>query len=399
MIRLEDFPARARLVDGRPIVYLDNAATTLRHRAAIEAVRRFDENISASAHRGSHALADEATELFEAARDEVASFFDADRSEVVFTAGTTAALNLVAASFPLDAEAVVVTTTQEHHALLLPFHGRARLRYLEVGRDGRIDPDKLLALVDERTRLVAVGLASNVSGAISDVAAIARGLRGTRTRLLVDAAQAAAHVPVSLAQLGADYVAASGHKMYAPTGVGVLVGRREALELLAPAVRGGGAVLMVGRDSFTLRPLPHRLEPGTQNVAGVVGFGAALRALRAIGRDVIAAHGDELSRALVEEVSATPGVELLGPPPGAPRVPLVSFVLRNARVEPEAVARAMSDAHQVLLRAGHMCCHPYFDGLGLPGAIRASASLSTTVDDVRAFGHALRAVLAGLGIR
>jgi len=292
-----------------------------------------------------------------------------------------------------------VTTAQEHHAVLLPFYGRCDVRLIDVGRDGRIDLDRLLARVDAQTKLVALAHASNVTGAFVDVAALAAELKKRGVRLLVDAAQSAPHVPLSVAALGADFVALSAHKMYGPTGVGVLLGKRDALESLSPAIRGGGAVLEVTRTSMAPRPLPRRLEPGTPPIAAVIGFGAALDALTQLGPHAISEHAAQVAAALVDEVERTPGAALLGPARGGARVPLASIVFPNApHLSPDDVARALSDAHGVCVRAGHLCCHPYFDGIQCAGALRASAGIYTSLDDVAAFGNALRDTLRGLGV-
>lgn len=392
----------SRRIQGEPLVYLDSAASSLTPGRVLRAVMDYYENHRANVHRGKHLLSEEASEAFEDARRKVAAFVNAEPAAVVFTAGTTASINLVALGLRLTPTDVVVTTSAEHHAVLLPLMGRAAVRLLDVGLDGRVDPDALAALVDERTRLVALAQASNVTGAVQDVAAVVARVRrkAPAARILVDAAQSVAHLPLDVDALGADFVAFSSHKMLGPTGVGVLTGRKDALDSLSVELRGGGAVRLVERDAFHLRPLPAKLEPGTPDIAGVIGLGAAVELLGEIGMDRIQAHGQRLAKRLWEGVRELPGVQLLGPQ-GAERLPLVSLALRSTTLSSDHVAMILSDTHHVMVRSGHHCCHPFFDtltrkGTPLHSALRASAGPYSTLGDIDAFTGALRSVLGTL---
>lgn len=392
----------ARRIEGEPLIYLDSAASSLTPGRVLRAMIDYYENHRANVHRGKHLLSEEASEAFEDARRKVARFVNADPAAVVFTAGTTASINLVVLGLQLTQADVVVTTSAEHHAVLLPLMGRATVRMLDVGVDGLVDPDALLALVDERTRLVALAHASNVTGAVHDVAGIITRLRrrAPAARVLLDAAQSVAHLPLDVDALGADFVAFSAHKLLGPTGVGVLTGKKSALDSLSVELRGGGAVRLVEREAFHLRPLPAKLEPGTPDIAGVIGLGAAVELLGEIGMDRVYAHGRRLAARLWEGVRELPGVLLLGPP-SAERLPLVSLALRSSTLSSDHVAMILSDTHHIMVRSGHHCCHPFFDtlsrqGLPLHSALRASAGPYTTAGDVDAFTRALRQLLGTL---
>ncbi len=397
-----DLKILSRTIDGERLVYLDSAASSLTPGRVLDAILSYYETCRANVHRGKHQLSEEASTRFDEARRKVAAFINTEPAATIFTAGATASINLVALGLRLRPDDVVVTTGAEHHAVLLPFMGRCALRVLDVGLDGAVDAERLLALVDAKTRLVALAHASNVTGAVQDVATISALIKqkAPRARVLVDAAQSIAHTPVDVERLGADYLVFSSHKMLGPTGIGVLAGRRDALEELSAELRGGGAVRLVEKTRFELRPLPLKLEPGTPDIAGAIGLGAAVDLLTEIGMTRIAAHGRMIAARLWEGVRELPGTTLLGPQSGE-RLPLVSLAFRSSAVSTDHVAMILSDTHHVMVRSGHHCCHPFFDSLQLDGAplhgaLRASAGPYTTVADVDTFLQALRGVLATL---
>lgn len=392
----DDFPLLARRIDGKPIVYLDNAATSLRPRAVLDAMRHFDEHIGANVHRGKHALSEEATDLFEAARRKVAASVGVQPHEIVFTSGTTHGANVVAlgAGFGDRPGGNVVTTAQEHHAMLLPFFDRTTVKLCPVGADGVLDVDALDALVDGDTRLVVVSHASNVTGVVHDVKAVVDRAHAKGVRVLVDGAQSVAHLDVDVADLGADWFVFSGHKMLGPGGIGVLTGRADRLEELGTPLRGGGAVAKVTSTSFSPRPLPARLEPGTPNIAGAIGLGAAVDYLVSLDRAAVRAHEADLHTALREGLSSLPSSARLLGRAASSSLPLVSLVIDSRAVSADHVAMTLSDAHQVMARSGHHCCHPYFDALGAAGALRLSAHLYTTRDEVDRAVAAVRDVLS-----
>jgi cysteine desulfurase/selenocysteine lyase len=392
-----DLPILSRTTDAGRIVYLDSAASSLTPGRVLAAITGYYERSRANVHRGKHLLSEEASTLFEDAREKIAAFIDAEPATTIFTAGTTASVNLVALGLQLNADDVVVTTSADHHAVILPFLDRCQLRFVDVGADGALDAQRVVDQVDERTRLVALAHGSNVTGRVHDVKAIAAAVRAKSptTLVLIDAAQTVGHVPVSVADLGADFVAFSSHKMLGPTGVGVLSGTRAALDALSVQLRGGGMVRLVDRTRYELRALPQKLEAGTPDIAGVIGLGAAVDVLQDIGIDRIHAHGRALARRLAAGVRDLPGARLLGPLDDD-RLPLVSLVPRSQTVSADHLAMILSDTHGVMVRSGHFCCHPFFDGLGLPGALRASCGPYNTDEDVDAFVDALKVVLGTL---
>ncbi len=391
-----DFPLLAREVHGRPVVYLDNAATTPKPRVVLEAMRRYDEDISANIHRGKHLLSEEASELFEDARRKVARFLNAAPSEVVFTHNTTHSLNLVALGSRLDGSANVVTTVQEHHSVLMPFLQRTNVRFVPVGKDGRVDPQRVFDQVDDDTALIAVAWASNATGAVQPIAEITRRAREKGIPTLVDGAQAVPHLPVDVDALGCDFLAFSGHKMLGPTGVGVLWGKRDRLEALGSPLPGGGSPRLVTPSGFTLKPVPHRLEAGTPAISQVIGLGAAVDYLQSFPPESLLAHERALAERLTRGLQDIPGVELLGPPAGEERLALASLVLHSQSLSGDHVAMILSDTKSILVRSGHHCCHPYFDSFGANGAVRASAYLYNTLEDIDAFTDAFREIVSRL---
>jgi cysteine desulfurase / selenocysteine lyase len=390
----DDFPLLSRLIEGRRITYLDSAATSAKPRAVLEAMNRYYEESGANIHRGKHTLSEESSDRYEAVRRQVARFINASPREVIFTSGTTASLNLVALGLGLRREDNVVTTLQEHHSNFLPWLDRAEVRVLPVGHEGSIDLERLFALVDERTKLIAISLASNVTGAIHPVRDLAATARARGVPVIVDAAQAAPHMRIDVEALGCDYLAFSSHKMLGPTGVGVLWGRSERLEALGMPIRGGGTVSLVRQDGYVAKPLPYRLEPGTPNIAGVIGFGAALTYLETLGLDRVRVHEEALADRLIRGVSDLPGTTVIGPPPGKERLAIASVVIASKTIAPDQIAMLLSDGPKIMVRSGHHCCHPYFDALGTSGAVRASAYVYNTLDEIDLFSAELRSLLS-----
>ncbi|MBK7643371.1 MAG: cysteine desulfurase [Planctomycetes bacterium] len=388
------FPLLARELGGRRIAWLDNASTTPRPRAVLEALREYHEQYSANVHRGVHALAAEASERFEAARDEVANFLGASSSEIVFTSGTTEAANLVAGALGLAPQDEVLLTGAEHHSNLLPWRQRCATRVLELDERGTPLYAGLAGLFTPRTRLVAVHHASNVLGAIAPLREISALAHARGIPVFVDGAQGAGHLALDVRELECDFYAFSGHKLGGPSGSGALYAREDWLERLAPQRWGGGMVARVDAQGCELRSGPQRFEAGTPNVEGVLGLAAALRLLREIGMPQVEQHGRELARALLEERAHLPGVRLLGPVDAAARIPLVALALPPRGLDAETAARTLSDAFGVLVSAGRHCAHPLHDACGVEATLRASAWVHNDLDDVRRFGEALRGLIA-----
>jgi cysteine desulfurase/selenocysteine lyase len=388
-----EFPLLRSELAGRPLCYLDAASTTPRSRRVLDAIRAYHEEATANVHRGVHALAAEASERFEAARHAVADFLGASAGEIVFTSGTTEAINLVASSLPVGPEDEVVVTAAEHHSNLLPWRARATVRVLPLAADGTPRFDRLAATITPRTRLVATFHASNVLGVIAPVAELAAVAHARGVPLLVDGAQGAGHLAPDVRALGCDFYAFSGHKLGGPAGSGALFVRADHLESLAPYHWGGGMVARVDGEGCELRAGPHRLEAGTPNVEGALGLAAALGLLRDLGRDALVAHGRRLAAALVDAVARLPGVRLLGPADPVRRIALAALVLPDGSLDAETTARTLSDTSGILVSAGRHCAHPLHDALAAPATLRASAWIHNDVDDVARLAEALRALL------
>lgn len=411
-----DFPLLARTVrGGRPLVYLDSAATSQKPDVVLDAEQDFYLQRNAAVHRGAHQLAEEATEAYEQARHEVALLVGADDGELVWTANATAAVNVVAYAmsnaslgrggaaarrFALAPGDEVVITEAEHHANIVPWQELcartgATLRWIGVEDDGRLRLEDLGSVVTERTRVLAFSHASNVTGAVTDVAAVVTRAREVGALTVLDACQSVPHLPVDLRALGVDFAAFSGHKMLGPTGVGTLYGRRELLEAMPPVLTGGSMVEVVTMETTTYAPPPQRFEAGSQMVAQAVGMGAAARYLRELGMDAVAAHEAEMTRLLLDAVAAVPGVRLLGPTDARDRLALASFVVDG--VHAHDVGQVLDDAG-VAVRVGHHCAQPLHRRLGAAASTRASAAVYTTAEEVTAFADALARVRPFFGL-
>jgi cysteine desulfurase/selenocysteine lyase len=384
----ERFPVLSRTVHGRPLVYLDSAATNQKPRQVIDAIDGFYARSNSNVHRGVHTLSQEATAAFEGARDRVAAFLGArDRAEVVFVRGTTEAINLVAQSYGrprLRAGDEILVTRMEHHSNIVPWQllcGQtgAVLRVAPMDDTGTLLLDRLEALVTPRTRIVSVVHASNALGTVNPVARIAEIAHAAGAVLVVDGAQAAAHLPLDLAALGADFYALSAHKMFGPTGTGVLWGRRELLEEMPPWQGGGDMIRSVTFEKTTYNELPHRFEAGTPDIAGVVGLGAAVDFLEEIGMARIGAHERGILEYATAALGARGDVRLIGTAPEKSAV--VSFLLEGVHAHDVGT---VLDHEGVAIRTGHHCAQPVMDFFGVPATARASFSVFNTRDDVDA---------------
>ncbi|NCT89903.1 SufS family cysteine desulfurase [Cellulomonas sp. APG4] len=411
-----DFPLLQRTVrGGRPLVYLDSGATSQKPDVVLDAEQDFYLQRNAAVHRGAHQLAEEATDAFEQARAEVAALVGAPADEIVWTANATAGINLVAyamsnASLGRGGAAArrlalgegdeVVVTEAEHHANLVPWQELcartgATLRWVGVHDDGRLRTEDLATVVTDRTKVLAFTHASNVTGAVTDVAAFVARAAEVGALTVLDACQSVPHLPVDLPALGVDLAVFSGHKMLGPTGVGALWGRRELLEAMPPFLTGGSMVEVVTMESTTYAPPPQRFEAGTQMVAQAVGMGAAARYLRELGMDAVAAHEREIARLLLDAVAAVPGVRVLGPTDTEARLAAVSVVVDG--VHAHDVGQVLDDAG-VAVRVGHHCAQPLHRRLGATASTRASAGIYTTAEEVAAFGEALARVRPFFGL-
>lgn len=389
----EDFPILSREVNGKPLVYLDNAATSQKPRRVLEKLSEYYERHNANPHRGVHRLAEEATLAFEESREKVANFIGAkDSRSVVFTRGTTESINLVAYAWcrkNLREGDEVVLTESEHHSNLVPWQLAARdtgakLRFIPIRADGTLDLEEAERLIGERTKLVSAIHASNVLATVNPVERLAEMAHENGALMLVDGAQSAPHLPVDVEALGCDFFAASGHKMLGPTGVGFLWGRPEVLESMEPFLGGGEMIREVKLESSTWNDLPHKFEAGTMNVAQVVGLGAAVDYLSDLGVEDVREHEKRLGEYAYRRLSGIEDVEIYGPK--RERTGVVSFTLPD--VHPHDISQLL-DEEGVAIRSGHHCCQPLMRRLGVAATARASFHLYNTEEEVDALIEAI----------
>ena len=388
-----DFPMLDRLVHGRPLAYLDNAATTLKPQPVIQAVADHYQEDVANIHRGVHYLSQRATERYEATRERVRDLLGAgEPEEIIFTSGTTAAINLVAQSWGdanLGEGDEIVVTEMEHHSNIVPWQMACRrrgcvLRVLPILDDGSLDLSAVERVLSPRTRLLAVTLASNALGTVVPVATLAAAARDHGAVVLVDAAQAVAHTPIDVQALDCDFLAFSGHKLYGPTGVGVLYGRRELLEEMPPVAGGGDMIRSVTFAGTTYAELPNRLEAGTPNIAGVIGLGAAIDYVRGLGFSWIEERERRLLRAATEAVQAIDAVRVIGT--AADKAPVLSFVVGD--IHPHDLG-TIADGEGVAIRTGHHCAQPVMQRFAVPATARASFAFYNTEAEIDALTRAI----------
>jgi cysteine desulfurase/selenocysteine lyase len=413
-----DFPILARTVrDGSPLVYLDSGATSQRPRQVLDAERAFLETSNAAPHRGAHALSEEATEAYEAARAKVAGFVGVDTDEVVFTKNATEGLNLVAYGmsnasvgtvdpaaerFRLGPGDEVVTTEMEHHANLVPWQELCRrtgatLRWFSVTPDGRLDldSDEARSVINERTRVVAFTHQSNVLGTVPPVEELVRRARAVGAYTVLDACQSVPHSPVDLHALGVDFASFSGHKMLGPSGIGVLYGRRELLEALPPFLTGGSMIELVRMERSTYAPPPARFEAGVPMTSQAIALGAAVDYLQAIGMDTVKAHEAALTEATLRGLGEVPGVRVLGPSDTVARGGAVAFEI--AGVHPHDASQVLDDSG-IAVRVGHHCAWPLHRAFGVQSSIRASFAVYNSLEEVDALVAGVRRVQEYFGV-
>jgi cysteine desulfurase/selenocysteine lyase len=398
-----DFPILSRTIGGRRLVYLDSGATAQKPRPVLDALRLFYERSNANVHRSIHTLGEEATELYEAARDRVRAFIGArEREEIVFTRGTTEAINLVVHTWARRALVEgdeILLSEMEHHSNLVPWillarERKLRLRHVPVTDEGTLDLQAFDRLLTRRTRLVALTHVSNVLGTINPVAEIVDRAQAAGARVLLDGAQAAPHLPVDVAALGADFYAFSGHKLGGPTGIGALYGRREVLEPLEPFFGGSEIIREVWLDRATWNDLPWRFEPGTPPIAGAIGLGAAIDYMDGLGREAVRRHDSALVAEALTRLGEVEDLEVYGPRDPEMRAGVISFNFPG--VHPHDLSAAL-DVEGVAVRAGHHCAQPLMRRLGVAGTARASFFVHTGADDIAALVAALQRAREVLG--
>ncbi|MGV1035070.1 MAG: aminotransferase class V-fold PLP-dependent enzyme [Microbacteriaceae bacterium] len=393
------FPLLGREVNGRPLAYLDSGATSQKPRVVLDAQFDYLSGANSAVHRGAHTLAAEATNLFEDARETVAEFVGADADEIVWTAGATAGLNLVAyaignatlgrggneaAQFALREGDEIVVTESEHHANLIPWQELAArtgavLKHIRVEEDGRIDLADAASKIGARTRVLAFPHVSNVLGIVNPVAELVALARAVGAFVVLDACQSAPHLAINFHALDVDFAVFSSHKMFGPDGIGVLYGKAELLNALPPFLLGGSMISHVTLDHAEFLPAPQRFEAGTQHVSGAIGLAAAARFISSIGHSTMATHEAALEQRLREGLREIDGVRVLGDAAGVQRVSLCSFELKGVHAHD---AGQYLDAAGIAVRVGHHCAAPLHQRYGITASVRASAAVYNTVDEI-----------------
>lgn len=391
-----DFPLLARRVHGKPLIYLDNANTSQKPASVIEAVDRFYRQTNANVARAVHALGDEATSAFEASRDKLARFINApSRDEVIFTSGTTQAINLVAYSYALprlQAGDTILVTQMEHHANIVPWQlvgarTGAKLKVAPITESGELIVERFIELLTPEVKLAAVTHVSNVLGTINPIAQLARECRKRGIPLLVDGSQAAPHLRIDVRALGCDFYALTGHKLFAPTGTGMLWARRAHLDAMPPFFGGGEMIREVRFEGTTFADPPHKFEAGTPNIAGVVGLGAALDYIESIGFERMAAREHELLLHATTAMRSIPGLRIIGE--ARDKVPVIAFLIDCVHAHDLAT---LLDHEGIAVRSGHHCAHPLMQFFGVAATLRVSLAFYNTHAEIDAFVAAVQRV-------
>jgi len=395
-----DFPILQREVYGRPLVYLDNAATTQKPLCVLDAMREEYLNVNANVHRGVHYLSQQATDLHEAARERVRQFIHARKTEeIVFTRGTTEAINLVAATFcesQMREGDEVLVSDMEHHSNIVPWQLQAQrrgivVRHLPITDDGLLaDGDTVAAYLTEKTRLVSMAHVSNVLGTVNPVADLVRMAHERGIPVLVDAAQSAPHMALDVQQLDCDFLAFSGHKMYGPTGIGVLYGKEEWLDRLPPYQGGGEMIDKVSWERTTFERLPFKFEAGTPDYVATHGLATAIGYMQSVGLADIEAHERELTRYCMEQLSGIEHIHIYGPQGGTDRDAVVSFNVGDIH---HLDLGTLLDRLGIAVRTGHHCAQPLMNRLGISGTVRASFAMYNTKQEVDALVSGIRRVM------
>jgi cysteine desulfurase/selenocysteine lyase len=388
-----DFPIFKREIRGKRLIYLDSAATSQKPVSVLDAERNFYLNHNAAAHRGAHQLAEEATEAYEGARSEVAAFVGVNADEIIFTKSATESINLVAFSlgtaepgsrFHIKPGDEIVISEMEHHANLVPWQELAKrtgaiLKWFKVTDEGRLDLSNLDALINRRTKIIALTHQSNVLGTINDFSEISRCAKDVGALLLVDACQSAPHFSLEINRIGCDFLTFSGHKALGPTGIGVFWGRKELLDEMPPFQTGGSMIESVTMESSTYLPAPKRFEPGVPNMAGAVGLAAALKYLNKIGLSKIHSHEQELTGRALTGLSSIPGLKVIGPTNTKNRGAVISFEIPG--IHPHDLGQAL-DQYGIAVRTGHHCAWPLMRRFKSVATTRASFYLYNDLQDI-----------------
>lgn len=379
----QDFPVLRRKINGKPLIYLDNAATTQKPKQVIGKLVDYYSTYNANIHRGVHKLSEEATEAYEGARDRTAKFINADRKETIFTKNTTESINILAywALSTLKKGDEIVISIMEHHSNIVPWQmsieNGVKLKFVDINPDGTLKIDQLESMVTKKTKIVSITHASNVLGTINPIKEIAKIAHEAGALMVVDGAQSVPHMPVDVKNLDCDFLAFSGHKMLGPTGIGVLYGREEKLEEVTPFLRGGDMIKEVFQQTASWNDIPWKFEAGTPNIADVIGFGAAVDYLSKLGMKNVRRHEENLMKYSMNRLGKIKGVTLHGT--AKEKGGAVSFSL--AGVHPHDVATIL-DGEGIAIRSGHLCAQPLMARLGVPAVGRASFYVYNTKEEI-----------------
>ncbi|GAA5022306.1 cysteine desulfurase [Marivirga lumbricoides] len=393
-----DFPILSQKVNGKPLVYFDNAATTQKPKQVINAITQYYEGYNANIHRGLHSLAEKATTAFEATRTTFQQFINAAESEeVIFTKGTTDSINLVATAYGrkfIQPGDEILVSGMEHHSNIVPWQmlceeKGAILKVIPVHKDGAISIDEVKELITEKTKMVSVVFASNSLGTVNPVKEIAQLAHQAGAVMMIDGAQAASHCKVDVQDLDCDFFATSGHKMYGPTGSGILYGKRAILEKMNPYQGGGEMIKDVSFKKTTYNDIPYKFEAGTPNIADIVALKAAVEYINALGKENIVRHENEITAHAHKRLAEVPGINFYGTTEN--KVSVVSFTLDN--VHPYD-AGMMLDAKGIAVRTGHHCTQPLMDHFGIEGTIRASFSVYNTKEEIDFLAESLKDIVS-----
>lgn len=391
----DDFPFLQRYRNNKPIVYFDNAATTQKPRQTVERITGLYESGVSNVHRAVNFLANEVTEAFESSRQAVARFLGAQAREIVFVSNATQGINFVCSSLLSRGRLRVLTTTLEHHSNLVPWTDKCDVAFAPWRADGSLDMDAFASLLEQfQPDLVTVARASNFLGVLHPVEEIVALCRQRNAQVLVDASQSIAHEPHDVRQLDCDYLVFSGHKVYGPGGTGVLFIRNELMDEITPVLLGGSMVKEVHPTSFVPNDAPYRFEAGTPNIEGVIGLGAALEYVSGLGFDAIAAHERELVLYAKCRLARLRSIRQFGPPLGAPSAPLVAF--QAAHLESGAVAKALGERANVIVRSGFHCAQPAHEQLGVGPTVRASFGIYNTAAEIDCMVEVLKSLTEAL---
>lgn len=393
----KDFPILSRKVNGKPLVYFDNAASSQKPQTVIDASNKYYSYENANIHRGVHTLSQEATSAYEVVREKVRAFINADKShEIIFTKGTTDSINLVASSFGktnIGEGDEVLISAMEHHSNIVPWQmiceeKKATLKVIPINDDGELMMDEFRKLLSKKTKLVAVTHISNSLGTVNPVKEIIAAAHEKGIPVLIDGAQAIHHTKVDVQELDCDFYVFSAHKMYGPTGVGVLYGKEELLNAIPPYQGGGDMIKTVTFEKTTYNELPHKFEAGTPNIAGGIAFGAAIDYINTLGVDNIAAYEHELTSYALEQLNKVPGIQFIGR--AKERASVISFLLDNIHPYDAGV---ILDKMGIAVRTGHHCTQPLMDRFKIPGTVRASFSFYNTKEEVDVLVKGLHKVI------